>query len=227
MEKSELTRVYFPFFGSFAEALDNLDDDKTELELYRAITHYGLYGKEPELSGVANAFWALLKPVLEKSRKYFENGAKGGAPKGNKNNRYHNKNYNQSTTEIQADKDKDMDMDNEEKKKKKKSADKPRGKADAFSIPTDDILKEPFEEWLAYKKEKGQPYKPQGARAALERLRNLSGNDPKTAQEIVEQSMGNNWAGLFALKDEPRYTTPKSPMASYTEADNNKIFTQF
>lgn len=99
--KNEIERAYFPFFGSFAEALDNLGDDKTELELYRAITHYGLYGKEPELSGVANAFWALLKPVLEKSRKYFENGAKGGAPKGNKNNRYCNENHNQSTTEIQ------------------------------------------------------------------------------------------------------------------------------
>lgn len=99
--KSEFERAYFPFFGSFAEALDNLGDDKTELELYRAITHYGLYGTEPELSGVANAFWALLKPVLEKSRKYFENGAKGGAPKGNKNNRYCTENHNQSTTEIQ------------------------------------------------------------------------------------------------------------------------------
>lgn len=128
--KNEFERAYFPFFGSFAEALDNLGDDKTELELYRAITHYGLYGKEPELSGVANAFWALLKPVLEKSRKYFENGKKGapfGGKGGNPNfqkgkpNPYYNPKDNPKdnpditpkiTTDKERDKDKDKDKDN-------------------------------------------------------------------------------------------------------------------
>lgn len=78
-------RLYFPFFNTFVEALDNLGDEKTELELYRAISHYGAYGKEPELSGLAKAIWTLIKPVLGNSRKQFENGAKGGAPKGNCN----------------------------------------------------------------------------------------------------------------------------------------------
>lgn len=150
--KNEFERAYFPFFGSFAEALDNLGDDKTELELYRAITHYGLYGKEPELSGVANAFWALLKPVLEKSRKYFENGAKGGAPKGNKNNRYCNENHNQSTTEIQpnhnqstteiqTDKERDKERDKEIEKEKSTNVDTTKT-AKRFSRPSLDEVRE-------------------------------------------------------------------------------------
>lgn len=150
--KNEFERAYFPFFGSFAEALDNLGDDKTELELYRAITHYGLYGKEPELSGVANAFWALLKPVLEKSRKYFENGAKGGAPKGNKNNRYCNENrnqstteiqpnHNQSTTEIQTDKERDKERDKEIEKEKSTNVDTKKT-AQRFSHPSVDEVRD-------------------------------------------------------------------------------------
>lgn len=78
-------RVYFPFFYSFVDALDSLGDEKTELELYRAISHYGTFGTEPELKGVAKAIWGLMKPALQSSRKQYENAIQGGAPKGNKN----------------------------------------------------------------------------------------------------------------------------------------------
>lgn len=32
-------------------------------------------------------------------------------------------------------------------------------------------------------------------------LRNLSGGNADLAQRIIDQSMANNWAGLFALRD--------------------------
>ena len=80
-------RIFFPFFNTFVEALDNLPDERAELELYRAISHYGAYGDEPQISGLAKTLWTLMRPVMENSRKQYENGAKGGAPKGNKNAR--------------------------------------------------------------------------------------------------------------------------------------------
>ena len=160
-KENELARAYFPFFNSFVEALDSLDDDKTELSLYRAITHYGLYGKEPELTGVENALWALLKPILEKSRKSFENGVMGGAPKGNKNNRYcsddHNQSttevqpdHNQSTTEVQTDKDKDKDKDKKENlsplREKEKKAAGAATRSRAFVCPSEEEVKAYFQE---------------------------------------------------------------------------------
>ena len=33
--------------------------------------------------------------------------------------------------------------------------------------------------------------------------KNLSGGNAEVAQRSVDQSMANNWAGLFALKDAP------------------------
>ena len=63
--------------------------------------------------------------------------------------------------------------------------------ADAFAL------------WLEYKRQKGQTYKGEASmKACYNKLVRLSGGNPETAMAIVEQSMANNWAGLFALKDE-------------------------
>ena len=55
--------------------------------------------------------------------------------------------------------------------------------------------------WLEYKKEKRQTYKPRGLEAFKKRLTGLSGGDPVIANAIVEQSMANNYAGVFPLKN--------------------------
>lgn len=55
--------------------------------------------------------------------------------------------------------------------------------------------------WLAYKREKKQTYKPRGIETLKTKLFNLSKGDGKVAMQIVEQSMSNNYSGLFPLKD--------------------------
>ena len=59
---------------------------------------------------------------------------------------------------------------------------------------------EALEMWLAYKKEKRQTYKPRGLEALKKKLLQLSNGNPEYAKEIVEYSMGNNYAGLFSPK---------------------------
>jgi hypothetical protein len=56
--------------------------------------------------------------------------------------------------------------------------------------------------WLDYKKERKEPYKSQkGLNAFYNKLIDYSKNDPDTAKKIIEQSMANNWAGIFELKE--------------------------
>lgn len=55
--------------------------------------------------------------------------------------------------------------------------------------------------WLAYKKEKHQTYKPRGLAALKKKLLQLSNGNPEYAKVIVEYSMGNNYTGLFAPKN--------------------------
>lgn len=54
--------------------------------------------------------------------------------------------------------------------------------------------------WLQYKKERGETYKPTGFEQMYKKLIKLSNNNANEARKIIEQSMANNWAGLFQLK---------------------------
>jgi len=62
-------------------------------------------------------------------------------------------------------------------------------------------MREVVDTWLAYKKEKGQSYKPTGFKTFYKKLCELSGKNPHIAMAIIEQSMQNNYAGLFPLRN--------------------------
>lgn len=81
-----------------------------------------------------------------------------------------------------------------------RSINKPKKKELDMSIVAPNML-EPVETWLAYKKEKAQSYKPTGFKTFYKKLCELSGNNPQVAMAIIEQSMSNNYAGIFPLKN--------------------------
>lgn len=59
-----------------------------------------------------------------------------------------------------------------------------------------------FLDWLEYKRSRREGYKTdRSLRACYNMLVNLSGGNAEVAARIVEQSMANNWKGLFPLKD--------------------------
>jgi hypothetical protein len=67
-----------------------------------------------------------------------------------------------------------------------------------------DILPEFFStflNWLHYKRRRGESYKDKNSTLlAYKKLLKLSENNPIAAIEVVEDSMANNWAGLFKSK---------------------------
>ena len=66
-----------------------------------------------------------------------------------------------------------------------------------------------FTEWLEYKSERKEKYKTESSlKACYNRLLKLSGDNPQIAAEIVQQSIANNYAGLFEYK-EMRAQNPK------------------
>lgn len=68
------------------------------------------------------------------------------------------------------------------------------------------------EKWLEYKKSRREGYKsPESLKAMYEKLFKLSGGAPSVAWEIVNESMANNYAGLFALKNGFSGTSPATP----------------
>lgn len=73
------------------------------------------------------------------------------------------------------------------------------------------------ERWLRYKREKGQSYKPTGFSSFVNKLMKLSGGNVSVATQIVEESISNNWAGIFALKN----NAAKMPIG-FVQNDNSQ-----
>lgn len=59
-----------------------------------------------------------------------------------------------------------------------------------------------IEKWLEYKKSRRETYKSNDSiKLFCKKLIELSGNDIIKAEKIIEQSMAQNWAGIFELKN--------------------------
>lgn len=68
------------FYESFEDAIgDVYDMDKAaSADLYRAVVRYGLYGEEPQLTGICATLWKLMLPTLVNGRNKALAGKKGG-----------------------------------------------------------------------------------------------------------------------------------------------------
>ena len=68
-----------------------------------------------------------------------------------------------------------------------------------FSFISEDFL--PIvEKWLQYKSERKENYKTSGFKQLYEKILKLSNNNPTLAEQIINESMANNYAGIFPLK---------------------------
>jgi hypothetical protein len=81
-----------------------------------------------------------------------------------------------------------------------RSVNKPKKAQLDMSIVAPNMV-EPVKTWIAYKKEKGQSYKPTGFKTFYKKLCELSNNNPQIAMAIIEQSMQNNYAGIFPIRN--------------------------
>lgn len=102
----------------------------------------------------------------------------------------------------------DVDVSHQKKHAKKKSA----FSLDEWVAALESPWRELMRIWLEYKRSRKETYTSQmGANACLKKLKELSGNTPDLAQKIVEQSMANNWAGLFPFKEQTARGHPSAP----------------
>ena len=87
----------------------------------------------------------------------------------------------------------------------------PTGKKFSFVVAHE--YEQSFSAWLEYKHQRRESYKSDmSLKACYNKLVKLAGGDPAVAMAIVEQSMANNWAGLFPLKNErPNGTNQTQP----------------
>lgn len=88
----KIERESMVIYKSFFDIIESYKDDALKLECYKALCNYGFLGKEPEIeNAVVQTFFKMAKVSIDRNIKRYDacvaNGKKGGAPKGNKNNR--------------------------------------------------------------------------------------------------------------------------------------------
>ena len=78
-----------------------------------------------------------------------------------------------------------------------------------------------IEKWLDYKRAKKQTYKTeQSLIAFIEKLLKLSSNNLDTATQIIDESMANNWSGIFELKRNSKQQTNREEQTEYVYNPN-------
>lgn len=83
-----------------------------------------------------------------------------------------------------------------------------------------DEFREIFNTWLEYKRQRGEIYKSEKSlKSCYKRLLKLCYNDPNIAILVVEQSMANNWAGLFELEKQRNNGSNRNAYTSKQEAN--------
>ena len=180
--------VYVDWIATF----NKLEDD----EAGRLIKHFFSYVNDlnPTSDRLTELLFEPIKQQLKRDLKAYEQTCERNSL--NASLRW-NKNNATACDRIQsdakhADNDNDNDNDKEEKKKKNKEIDLSFLQKDFIPI---------VEKWLIYKKEKKQEYKGQTSiNTFCKKLIEYSNGDAIIAEAIIEQSIANNWAGIFELK---------------------------
>ena len=102
-------------YRSLREATKQLDLE-TRAKVYDAVMDYAFDGIEPEETGVVQAMFLMMKPIIDSNNQRYENGKKGGRPK-NQTITETKPNNNQTITKVEPNKDKDKDVDKDKDKK--------------------------------------------------------------------------------------------------------------
>jgi hypothetical protein len=141
-------------------------------------------------------------------------------------NRQTNRQTNKQLTSNQQTTNKQLTTNNNDKNDNNVNNDK---KINGFDFKfLEPEYKEIFINWIEYKKARKESYKTQ---ASLElcyaKMKKLAANNSETAKLIVNNSMANNWAGLFEItnftkqKINPNWVTQKGIQAAMEDPDAN------
>ena len=185
--------VYVDWIATF----NKLEDD----EAGRLIKHFFSYVNDlnPTSDRLTELLFEPIKQQLKRDLKAYEQTCERNSL--NASLRWNKKNAT-ACDRIRTDaKHADNDNDNDKEEEKEKEKDKEQNKEKEYlSFLQKDFI--PIvEKWLLYKKEKKQEYKGQTSiKTFCKKLIEYSNGDAIIAEAIIEQSIANNWAGIFELK---------------------------
>lgn len=193
-----MERNQFTFYRSYRDALRALPPKEFKAAVL-AICDYALDEVEPDLTGIPNSVFILIRPTLDSGRIKASNRAKK-----TETNAEQTQNE-KKTKSKQTRKEKEGEGEREGEREKENDSSPPIVPPDGLAALSP-ALRGAVEDWLQYKAEKREPYKPQGLKSLISEVKNNADRYGDAAViELIRQCMSNNWRGIIfdRLKKEP------------------------
>ena len=214
-------RKQFTFYASFWEAVKRIKDPVAKAEAYDVICEYALTGTEPDIDSLSDAAaiaFTMAKPNLDSSRQKAEAGTRGGnrskaeaepkqieadakqtasTPEANgKQTQAEPKQGEAASKSKQAVSKKEKESKREiEKEKENECYTPPTPSVSDFDFSPD--LESAVNDWLAYKQERREAYKPTGLKSLLAQIKKAAAEYGDAAVvEVIRQSMSANYMGI-------------------------------
>lgn len=221
-------RKQFTFYASFWEAISRIKDPVVRAEAYDVICNYAINGEQPNLDDLSDAAaiaFAMAKPNLDASKRKADAGKRGGKAS---NVEANSSKSEASAKQIEAS-SKQSGSKHEQGASKKENEKENEGEnkiENECSPPTPSLLDYGFseelrtavEEWLTYKRERRESYKPMGLKSLLTQIsKAASEHGDADVIAIIRQSMSSNYQGIVfdrLTKGGYRNDTSRNPSQS-------------
>lgn len=205
-------RKQFTFYSSFYAGISRIEDAVIRAEAYDAICAYALDGKEPDLDnmpGAAALAFIMAKPNLDASKKKAAAGKQGGKSRGKANVKQNEANGKQEQIETESKQEQSLSEIENKKEDKNKieyectpptpsergSKQEPPQVSDYGFSPE---LEAAVTDWLTYKQERRESYKPTGLKSMLTQVKNAAAEYGDAAVVgIIRDSMASGYQGII------------------------------
>lgn len=222
-----MARNYAPLPHEYLEEMDTLSDAEFG-RLCRALLQYSMAGKEGQLQGAEKVVWKRVKMQEDRFQESYkeltetrrEAGKKGAAKRwhtmasdGKAMASYGKNAYTETKTETNT------PPPNGGRSKRARKAHAAPPDPEDYGFGPD--LAAAFDDWLKYKREKRQEYKPTGQTALVSQVRNNAAKYGETAvAALIRQCMAANWQGIIWDKlEKPAAPSGGGKTGKYTAQD--------
>lgn len=183
----------FNAYHSYLKSIEPLNDSERG-RLFTALLEYSSTGIAPELRGNERFVFPTMKEQIDRDREKYE--ARCAQNSKNIGIRWNTNVYDsiRTNTNVSKDKDKDKDKDRPLRGNSAQGAQEPPKVSDYGFSPE---LEAAVTDWLAYKQERREAYKPTGLKSLLTQIKKAAAEYGDAAViEIIRQSMSANYMGI-------------------------------
>lgn len=187
----------FNAYHSYLKSIEPLNDSERG-RLFTALLEYSSTGIAPELRGNERFVFPTMKEQIDRDREKYE--ARCAQNSKNIGIRWNTNVYDRIRTNTNVSKDKDKDKDKDKGKDRPLRGNSAQGAQEPPKVSDYGFspeLEAAVTDWLAYKQERREAYKPTGLKSLLTQIKKAAAEYGDAAViEIIRQSMSVNYMGI-------------------------------